>query len=1305
MAFGIKYKAPYQTVTGEHKEIRFLKDGYTGAVTEWCCGADPIRLAVGDSDTIFGAPVKSKVATIELNIPYQLDILEFLEARQDWKVVLWNVDTEAIEFSGWVEPHDGRKPYSVPPHEVSMKASCGLSHLKKIKYSPTGSTTAKTLIQVLYDCLLLTGHNLPIFATTLTREITLDAGERVLEEIQVDTDRFFTTEGQRLNAYDVLQDLLEKFNAEVFQDGNAWRVRSISDHAQDFNTYHAYVNGAYAYTPPLYFPLTYDVNGTKAKTLQGSEVRALAPTKKYKATATLSPFKGLMPNGNLQLHNGTIFNGYTAVGSVPFNIFTSNNQIATPNYLQINGSSRFIDVFRLETNFWGRQIWKWYQPSKYITSPIIPFSPYQDKVSFTARYFTSAPATGEFLKVLIAVRLISEDGTKTLWLDDAGQWGTVWRGLFFPHSVATVTSSRGGVKVEPGKIEMSIDVGVTNMTYRNRLVPPSYTQMEIRLYQVVTPTAQASAPFIKWFGFKAETEKDNLDDVFELGLQTESKVEDEGESISLMTADWLSGYTGSLLVTDTGAVTGNWKRHNRTEQKSLIWTMLADRLAMLHQPMQVVEGTIKVLPGQPPFSYLNFLRFTDIGDDWYKITRMEWSDRLRQADVTAVQVRYDEPTLTKVAVVMTSGNSGSGRIMIEDGDGQLVMPNEEAGGNVQSGRQSVEDLEEEGTSGIEDIGRFGTSKKVASFILSEAGTIRDVEEIPIDVPPNGLLASYYHGTDLEGPVFATYLQGPLDLSGDVTTVIPGTTELFTDVSVRWQGMVEAPVTGSYTFNMRTDDGVRVYFNDVLEVDDFGFYAATDHEFTVSLTEGMRYPITIEYQQGTGNFEVGLYWEYPDQEEEIVPARYLFPSFQGIAGNVNGSGTENFLPLWLDETTLTDSLLQQTETGLVLGTLTSPTLGLSIESEGYPYVSLLTNKDTADGSGLFFYKGRGDGETPAPAVSGDEIAAFYFNANTATGQAVAAVVTVNVAGTVSGGVAPGQIGFLTTADASGPLTRMILTPEGKLLIGTGTATADLLRVAGDARLDGELTLPGITDATKTKVLFYDPTTKKVSFGAATGAGSLDGSGTANYLPKWTDADTLGDSQVFDNGSFVGIRTATPVTDYEVGIQGNTRVKASTTSTPLLVQNSAGVNNLEVLNTGGMFVRSSSGDAKHVLITTAGSIGFVGVEMWQNTQAQWRFGMSSGLKDFILQRASGGNYSPERTLIVNFNTGELSLPYLATGTTNPTTSGQVHLVTIDGAGKLSRANGLPVYADNTAALAGGLTAGTVYRTSDGTLKIVF
>ncbi|MBU1046033.1 hypothetical protein KJ616_02850 [Patescibacteria group bacterium] len=40
------------------------------------------------------------------------------------------------------------------------------------------------------------------------------------------------------------------------------------------------------------------------------------------------------------------------------------------------------------------------------------------------------------------------------------------------------------------------------------------------------------------------------------------------------------------------------------------------------------------------------------------------------------------------------------------------------------------------------------------------------------------------------------------------------------------------------------------------------------------------------------------------------------------------------------------------------------------------------------------------------------------------------------------------------------------------------------------------------------------------------GTLSGSGTANYISKWTAGTTLGNSQIFDNGTGVGIGTSNP-----------------------------------------------------------------------------------------------------------------------------------------------------------------------------------
>jgi len=54
----------------------------------------------------------------------------------------------------------------------------------------------------------------------------------------------------------------------------------------------------------------------------------------------------------------------------------------------------------------------------------------------------------------------------------------------------------------------------------------------------------------------------------------------------------------------------------------------------------------------------------------------------------------------------------------------------------------------------------------------------------------------------------------------------------------------------------------------------------------------------------------------------------------------------------------------------------------------------------------------------------------------------------------------------------------------------------------------------------------------------GAGYVDGSGTANYIAKWADGDTIGNSVIYDDGTNVGIGTSSPATPIDVSSVSST-----------------------------------------------------------------------------------------------------------------------------------------------------------------------
>lgn len=62
----------------------------------------------------------------------------------------------------------------------------------------------------------------------------------------------------------------------------------------------------------------------------------------------------------------------------------------------------------------------------------------------------------------------------------------------------------------------------------------------------------------------------------------------------------------------------------------------------------------------------------------------------------------------------------------------------------------------------------------------------------------------------------------------------------------------------------------------------------------------------------------------------------------------------------------------------------------------------------------------------------------------------------------------------------------------------------------------------------------------------GGGAIDGSGTTNYVAKWSDTDTLADSSIFDNATSVGIGTTTPNNKLSVvGINAQISIEESDT----------------------------------------------------------------------------------------------------------------------------------------------------------------
>jgi hypothetical protein len=100
-----------------------------------------------------------------------------------------------------------------------------------------------------------------------------------------------------------------------------------------------------------------------------------------------------------------------------------------------------------------------------------------------------------------------------------------------------------------------------------------------------------------------------------------------------------------------------------------------------------------------------------------------------------------------------------------------------------------------------------------------------------------------------------------------------------------------------------------------------------------------------------------------------------------------------------------------------------------------------------------------------------------------------------------------------------------------------------------RTDGNIQFTGINEGPPVAPSLYKilggDATGNASWQHPTAFGLVSGSGTLNFVPKWTpNGTTLGNSQIFDNGTSVGINTTTPNAAYRLEIQGLQRINATT-----------------------------------------------------------------------------------------------------------------------------------------------------------------
>jgi hypothetical protein len=139
----------------------------------------------------------------------------------------------------------------------------------------------------------------------------------------------------------------------------------------------------------------------------------------------------------------------------------------------------------------------------------------------------------------------------------------------------------------------------------------------------------------------------------------------------------------------------------------------------------------------------------------------------------------------------------------------------------------------------------------------------------------GLTGQYF-----DNPDFTTLVTTRTDATVDFNwgTGSPASGVGVDTFAVRWTGTITPQFAQAYTLYTTSDDGIRLWFNGSLLIDNWTDHAPTENQATTPvLVAGQAYPIQIDFYENTGGATARLSWSSASQAKQVVPQARLAPT--------------------------------------------------------------------------------------------------------------------------------------------------------------------------------------------------------------------------------------------------------------------------------------------------------------------------------------------------------------------------------------------------------------------------------------------
>ena len=168
------------------------------------------------------------------------------------------------------------------------------------------------------------------------------------------------------------------------------------------------------------------------------------------------------------------------------------------------------------------------------------------------------------------------------------------------------------------------------------------------------------------------------------------------------------------------------------------------------------------------------------------------------------------------------------------------------------------------------VADLGTGQYALTYSPQRPGTYTLYTSL---LTQGGLLGTYYNNVWFLAPSAQQRIDAQLNFNWGAGAITAYAADY---VSVRWRGVVMAPVSEQFTFYATADDWVRVWLDRRLIIEAWGSGVCCNATWgSANLTAGYAHELIVDYAELTGSASLTLQWRSASTPIQLVPSSALY----------------------------------------------------------------------------------------------------------------------------------------------------------------------------------------------------------------------------------------------------------------------------------------------------------------------------------------------------------------------------------------------------------------------------------------------